>query len=129
MPDTDQLTIITPLSGHTDAAGFLARCVLADGTELGLVPQLFGTLLTSGRPGAGWDGFDVGWMYLDPHAAAAAYALLAAGSAAEPAGWVRRCARGQPTVRRRACPRCGRVLERVDDAPYPACTHGAGAAP
>jgi hypothetical protein len=119
--------MITTPSETPDDEGFLGRFELTDGTEIGLLPRLYGAvLLTRGRP-SGWTTYDDEWTY-DHHlkALAAVAGFLHDGGAYEPAGWVRHRARGCPVVRRATCDACGRALEYGDDEdgvaePRPIC--------
>jgi hypothetical protein len=123
-----ELRVITPLTGAVDADGFYARCELADGTEVALVPRLLEAVALTVGPASRWTGWADEWMYADRQRAVVEYTLYAIGR--QPDGWVRHVSDRQPTVRRRDCQTCGRVVEWAETAdgenpPAPDCAHGA----
>jgi hypothetical protein len=128
---TGSIRVVTPLSGALDADGFLARVELDNGVELGLVPQLGGSLLiTRGRPSR-WTTYDDEWTFTDRGLAFAAFVRAMLDPTAELDGWIRHRGTGGYTRRRSSCRTCGRILEYGDDEdgvaePVPACSHAPG---
>lgn len=125
---TGSIRVVTPLSGALDADGFLTRVELENGVELGLVPQIGGSILiTRGRP-SGWATYDEEWTFTDPGLALTAFVHAVLDPTAELDGWIRHRSEGGFTRRRRACQTCGRILEYGNDKdgvaePVPACSH------
>lgn len=125
---SDDVRVITPLTGNLDADGFYARVELADGTEVALAPRLLGAVALTAGPASGWTGWADEWMFEHLTAALFAWASYCTDPAAPIDGWVRHVSSGTPTVRRRPCADCGRILEYGDDEdgvaePVPTCSH------
>lgn len=122
--------VMTPRTGMLDGDGFLARCELADGTEIALVPQMFGNVMLTRGPASRWTVCAEEWMFEHQEAAIAAYIAITTGLSDAPVGWRRYRGPGGLIKRRQDCSTCGRVLEYGDDdggvaEPVPACDHGA----
>lgn len=123
-----ELRVITRLSGQLDADGFLARCELADGSEVALVPRVLGAMALTVGPASGWTGWADEWMFAASLSAVSAYIFYTSGVDRDPPGWTRHVSWGQPTVRRRDCDVCGRMIEWSETADGqtpvpPACDH------